>query len=53
MLAILCCECGKSPLAVSEKVQLRSQDITDWPDDLRITNYYNTDEEGPSVEFTR
>lgn len=56
MLAIVCSICGKSPVVVGAlegKVQLRSQDITDWPDELRITNFYTSVEEGPSVEIAR
>lgn len=50
VVAVVCCVCGKSPLEVLEGRAMPKVE-RDWPDDLRITNYFHDIDKGSTVEF--
>lgn len=53
VLAILCCECGVSPLTMLRKDEPlpRFEVNGDWPDDRRISEWLVSDIGVPSVEI--
>lgn len=54
VLAVLCRKCGRSPRAffTDRVVAHGGYSINgDWPFNYIITNYYDDEEKGPSVEF--
>jgi len=52
VFVVACCRCGCSPIRILGDGTPKR--ITgEWPEDLRVTAYYHSDDEGPSVEFVR
>lgn len=53
VVCVVCQHCGKSPIETLNQRAASVSVVGDWPDHLRITNFFWDEAKGPSVEYER